>query len=134
MNVTNLMIEDHKMIGGLINKVVESKDKEDFKKMMWALEKHLFVEEKAVLMSYRPTDDEGKKMIAHVLEDHVKILDIVHNLEISFDSCEVDFNELEAFLKNHEILEETILYPRLDKEMPEDDRQVLIDRIKSVEL
>ena len=86
ISILSLMIRDHCKIENLINDL-EIKSKQDFESMTkafnkfeWDLEKHIFIEEKAIFTSYKPTDViEGYKMLPELTKQHNYIINTLNN-------------------------------------------------------
>ena len=101
------MIKDHSKIEKLINNL-EEKTKEDFESMVkafnkfeWELEKHIFIEEKAIFTSYNPKDViEGYKMLPELTKQHNYIINTLNNditLRCFFTRTLIKFNK---FIRN----------------------------------
>ena len=143
MNTTailDLMVQDHaKLLKEL--SIVEKNIKEDpmaakpaFRKFEWNLQKHIFVEERAIFTSYNP-DYIGTmyKNISDIKKQHnsiLKKLDSMRNIENQDLLCVIDFKKI---LVKHKNYEETNIYPVLDQEISEDEKRSIIERIKEIE-
>ena len=75
------MVRDHCKIEKLIDELEVDVDKdyptisESFNKFEWNLEKHIFIEEKAIFTSYKPDDIvEGYRMLPELTKQHNVIL------------------------------------------------------------
>ena len=84
-NIVALMVKDHCKIEQLIEELVANAEKDypvimkSFEKFEWNLEKHIFVEEKAIFKYYNPEDViEGYKMLPQVTKQHNVILNELH--------------------------------------------------------
>ena len=85
--ITAVMVRDHCKIKNLLDDF-EEKTKQDHKAMVksfhkfeWELEKHLFVEEKAIFTTYDPEDvTEGYKMLPELTKQHNVILNKLSNM------------------------------------------------------
>ena len=101
------MIKDHCKIEGLLDELEEDAKKghnnmkKSFKRFEWELEKHLFVEERAVFTKYSPTDvSEGYKMLPVVTKHHNFILNKLNNWRNDVQNRRniTDVSELKEFL------------------------------------
>jgi hemerythrin-like domain-containing protein len=137
--ILDLMVRDHQKINEIL-KCINGCDSfepkcRDLNKLRWSLEKHIFTEEKAILTKYEPTDDEGQRMLAHIVDDHEKILRLLKSMEVELkEKQNVDISEMMELLDKHESLEEDILYPRLEGELPQEVKQEIIERIANVDI
>jgi hypothetical protein len=86
VSILSLMIKDHRKLEQLINDL-EEKNKGDFDEMRkafhkleWELEKHIFIEEKAIFTDYSPEDvTEGYKMLPELTNQHNFIVNKLNN-------------------------------------------------------
>ena len=135
------MIKDHCKIEKLIDDLEENLDANRakiidlFDKFEWALEKHVFVEEKAIFLSYKPDDvNEGYKMLPELTKQHNEILnrlDIMRR-EVHSKGTINDIYGLKRFIIKHKIYEEKEVYPNLDLALNDDQKKDIIDKIEQV--
>ena len=133
-----LMVKDHCKIEKLLDQLEESTKKDQstmiklFNKFEWELEKHIFVEEKAIFTSYNPKDiSEGYKMLPELTKQHNYIVnqlniwrkDVRNKRKIN------NFYEFKKFLIKHKDFEEKEVYPNLDQSLNEEQKKHIIDRI-----
>ena len=138
LNILSLMVNDHNEIESLIGEFDESIDKDydemkkAFEKFEWKLEKHLFVEEKAIFTFYEPIDvSEGYKMLPVIMKQHNFILNSLHQMRKNVNNGLVpkDHLKLKDFLHKHKNYEEKEVYPKLDEVLSKEQKQQIIDRI-----
>ncbi|MBU0497206.1 MAG: hemerythrin domain-containing protein [Candidatus Thermoplasmatota archaeon] len=138
--ILDLMIKDHGRLISLLNKVEKSisKDSESaikaFDAFEWAFEKHVFTEEKAIFTSYQPKNVSiGFKMLPELIKEHNEIINRLRVMRrdalIGHSSDFVGFKEL---LFRHKTFEEEELYPKMDQELSEADKQRIINRIQEM--
>ena len=140
--ILDLMIRDHQQI--LANLAdVEHNINKDFNQMknyfhrfQWNLEKHFFVEERAIFLSYFPDESSEKyHYFSELMDQHEKIFDSIKSMRNKLEILEP--NELMNFKKmliKHKIFEEKQIYPVIDEEIDESEKQYIIDRIRDVRL
>ena len=140
--ILDLMIRDHQQI--LANLAdVEHNINKDFNQMknyfhrfQWNLEKHFFVEERAIFLSYFPDESsENYHYFSELMDQHEKIFDSIKSMRNKLEILER--NELMNFKKmliKHKIFEEKQIYPVIDEEIDESEKQYIIDRIRDVRL
>lgn len=141
IGILHLMVKDHCKIEKLLDKLEENIEKdysimrESFNKFEWELEKHLFIEEKAIFTSYNPEDvSEGYKMLPELTKQHNYIINQLNNWrnKIRKKKKICGFFEFKKFLMNHKEFEEKEVYPRLDESLGETQKQQIINRINEI--
>ncbi|KYK24850.1 hypothetical protein AYK24_05540 [Thermoplasmatales archaeon SG8-52-4] len=140
-SILKIMIKDHCKIEELINNL-ENSSKLDygsmnkaFNKFEWELEKHIFIEEKAIFTSYNPDDViEGYKMLPELTKQHNYILNNLNNWrkDIRKRRTITDIYSLKEFIIKHKNFEEEKVYPKLDESLTEDVKQNIIEKIKEI--
>ena len=138
VSILALMVKDHCKIDNLITKLEELKDdKEEFKKAFnkfeWELEKHIFAEEKAIFTSYKPEDvNEGYKMLPELTKQHNFILNNLSNIKKYYiiNKKIEDFFQFKNLLLNHRKFEENEVYKQLDKELNNEQKNLIIKDIE----
>jgi len=136
-NITFLMINEHKKIREIFNKFEREQNSEKkeglYNKFKWAIEKHLFVEEKAIFTFSQNISGRIVSDIFRLMDEHGDILNLIKDIEYNLDKkIEPVFSELKEILKNHEKFEEETFYPELDKMLNNQQKAELIERIKEV--
>jgi hemerythrin superfamily protein len=124
-----LFIEIEKHIDRDINSLLKSIDE-----FSWKVEKHYFVEEKAIFTKYESEDkNEGYSMIPMVIKQHDEILKKLQLFKKSIiHKKDFDFQGFKEMLKNHKDFEEGNLYPKLEQELPESEKNEIIQRINEI--
>jgi hemerythrin-like domain-containing protein len=140
-NILPIMVKDHYKIHGLLNDF-EEKTKQNHGELLksfytfeWELEKHLFIEEKAIFTLYSPEDiTEGYKMLPELTKQHNKILNMLNNLrqDVLHKRPILDIYEFKEFLTKHKNFEEQEVYPRLDKTLDPSQKEFIVHRINEV--
>ncbi len=140
--ISELMVKDHNLIMQNIKDLEDMKERDityinklfnDFK---WNLEKHFFVEERAVFTFYNPEKvDESYEIFVNLTKQHTDILEEVENIQKKLQKWEpFDFEDLKKLLVSHKTLEENNLYPVLDQEISEGEKRFIIERIEDIRL
>jgi hemerythrin superfamily protein len=138
--ILDLMVKDHARLVGLLNTVETNVEKERktlieaVDKFNWHLEKHIFTEEKAIFTQYSPTDvTEGYAMVPTLIKEHNVILNKMDLLRKDImKQRPIDFYAFKELLINHKNFEEEKVYPQLDQELDEIQKQRIVDRIKEI--
>jgi len=138
--ILDVMVKDHNHLVKYL-KDVENNLTSDFQILLnlfnrfkWNLEKHFFVEERAIFTSYNPNNIEnGYHYFSELSKKHTIILEKVESLGKSIQMGEsLDFSELKTLLLKHQKYEEEKVYPVLDLEIDEGEKHLMIERINDV--
>lgn len=138
--ILDLMIKDHGKIVKLLLDVEKSIGMElvsimkVFDTFEWELEKHIFIEEKAIFTSYKPTNIvEGYKMVPELIQQHN---DILNRLRVMRKNLmwqrPVDYDEFKELIMAHKTFEEASLYPKLDQELDVSQKEEIIKKIREI--
>jgi len=138
--ILDLMIKDHGKIVKLLLDVEKSIGMELISTMKvfdtfeWELEKHIFIEEKAIFTSYKPTNIvEGYKMVPELIQQHN---DILNRLRVMRKNLmwqrPIDNNEFKELIMAHKTFEEVSLYPKLDQELDVSQKEEIIKKIREI--
>jgi hemerythrin superfamily protein len=138
--ILDVMIKDHSKIVKLLVDVEKSIGMElvstmkVFDTCAWEIEKHIFIEEKAIFTSYNPTNiTEGYKMVPELIIQHN---DILNRLQVMRKDLmwqrPVKYQEFKELIIAHKTYEEASLYPKLDQELNPAQKQEIIKRILEI--
>ena len=138
--ILDLMVGDHGRLITLLNQVEKTLNQESesvikaFDSFEWALEKHIFTEEKAIFTSYNPDNvSKGFKMLPNLVKEHNEILNRLRVIRRTLLSSQTsDFRVFKELLLKHKGFEEEELYPLIDQELSEKDKQGIINRIQEI--
>ena len=135
-SIIGLMLKDHEKIVDYLNKVEESghPDIEAFLKFEWHLKKHICIEEKAIFISYQPSDDSKEEEIFNKLsKEHTIIMDLLDKiLDESFPRGNINFKKLKKILAVHKKFEENEIYPKMEDKLDDKNKQEIIDKITEI--
>ena len=134
------MVNDHKMIMKKLLEVKKHQTKdfetllEKFNNFEWYLEKHFFVEERAIFTSYNASlIKEGQYLFDEISKQHTRILETVESLRDRLRmNKSFDITTLVEMLTDHKIHEEHNVYPLLDEHIQEGEKRLMIERIEDV--
>ncbi len=138
--ILDYMVRDHGKIIKLLVDIEKNlgKDKVSLMRVFdafeWSLEKHLFTEEKAIFTSYSPVNiSQGYVMVPELIKEHNQILNQARILRKELlRQKTVDFESFKQMLTKHKTFEEEHLYPRLDQELDENQKKMIIDRLSEI--
>lgn len=135
------MKQDHHEIESMIDRLEEALDgsydimKNQFEQFEWKLEKHLFVEEKAIFTFYEPSDTvQGFQMLPTLMTQHNYIINELNKMrkDVANGKNPLGLEELKLFLMKHRNYEERDVYPKLEDTLTTDQKKQVIDRIKEI--
>jgi len=139
-SILELMTTDHSKILKLLHDVEKSAGMElvsvmkVFDTFEWELEKHIFTEEKAIFTSYSPKNIvEGYKMVPELIQQHNDILNRMRVMRKDLLwNRPVQYHEFKEFIVAHKTFEEVSLYPKLDQELTDSQKQEIIKKIREI--
>lgn len=135
--VSSVMIKDHLRILSLLH-VFEQSDGDSkfgsFDTLKWNLEEHISAEENVVFASFNDKEKkEQYNLFVEISRQHTLVLNELAALhEQMYRGMNVDGFQLREQLIKHQKFEEQLLYPRLDKELTEEERYSILDRIPEI--
>ncbi len=132
MDISDLLLRDHFKIEKLLSEFKMSIGSPEagkkFDRFKWELEKHIFIEERVIFTFVRPEDNEDFAAIPKLEREHDEILDLMKSIEK--DTKEEDVLKLQNSLMKHKNFEDEVLYPKLDVELNDEQKKIIIKRIK----
>ena len=138
--ILDVMVKDHNRLMNYL-KDVKNNLESDFEVLLklfntfeWNLEKHFFVEERAIFTSYNPDYiEDGHQLFTNLSKQHTNILEKVESLRKRLRMGKsIDVSDLEEILLKHKTYEEKNVYPVLDLEISEGEKRFMIERINEV--
>jgi hemerythrin-like domain-containing protein len=134
--IFNIMEMQHEFIESLLSDFEDFRDKslpesgEVLNLFVWNLEKHIFLEEKILYSIYSIWDGNIEGMF-EILGDHGEIMIFIKKIKSS-DFGKSDISALRELLENHFALEETILYPNLEKVLNSEQKKFIVERAQEI--
>jgi hemerythrin-like domain-containing protein len=132
----NAVLQEHEVIKYLLDefeifyKENSLKANEILEVFIWNLEKHMFLEENILYSTHSVWDGNIEGMF-EILGDHGNIMVFIKKIKSSdFDNSDIFL--LRELLENHFALEETILYPKLEKALNIEQKKLFIERAQEV--
>jgi hemerythrin superfamily protein len=140
--ILDLMVKDHHRILEYLKDVENNLGRDfgfisnSFNTFQWNLEKHFFVEERAIFLTYIPEDAAQEyDFFSDLMDQHTELLEKIKTLRKKLQRREpFDLNELKTFLVKHKTFEERNIYPLLDQKLDESEKDFIIDRIKDIRI
>ncbi len=136
--ITYFMLKEHAKIDSKIIDVENSlNNKDEMKSLLnelkWLLDKHFFIEEKVIFNIYSKLKEDESQDIIELLKQHKDILWLIKNIQNpSVSNIKVKIKELKDILRIHTKIENNVFYPNLDKELDENSRKIILERIEDV--
>ena len=137
--ISDLMLEEHERLEKFLNNFTESLDndfnkaKDAFNILKWNLEKHMFVEEKAIFSLFEKITGEDSNDTFQIMQEHQKEEEMIKNIENKLNNNEKpEVSEFVEFLKNHILAENEFFYPKLDSLLNNQQRQELAERVEEI--
>jgi hemerythrin superfamily protein len=136
------MVKDHHRLMNYLKKVEDTleddhqKLKDAFDRFRWNVEKHFFVEERAIFTFFNPDKiHEGYHVFSNLSKQHTAILQKIDALEKKVQQeASIDVHEIKDLLMNHKKYEERQVYPTLDEEIAEGEKRFMVERIQEIQL
>lgn len=132
--IFKIMIKEHEVIESLLNDFEKTQEKNHeeakiiFQTFIWNVEKHIFLEEKLFYSVYSVWNGNIEGMF-EILEEHGQIIVLINKIKNSYPNKN-SILLLKELLRDHFALEETILYPNLEKVLDGEQKEFLIERIQ----
>ena len=132
--IPEIMLKDHARIHNLLQEVkykISEKTKDSeylFIRLKWTLEKHFFVEEKVIFTIYSESELGEIEELNHLINEHKDALLLVKKIDNNFNNPKEYIEDLDKLLSAHAKFEDEIFYPRLEEELPEEQKQLIEDR------
>ena len=140
-NILNLMVAHHALLYTLFTlfrdelKDKSLKAKSTLSELRWETQKHFFVEEKAIF-DFVIMENYGVLATINQLKDeHLTMLnDLRKFLDNSLEATNEELDNFHNLMESHRKIEEGKLYPKLDKELPPEQKAQIISRINEIPL
>ena len=138
--ILDVMVKDHNHLMRYLEDVKKN-IKSDFDVLLksfntfeWNLEKHFFVEERAIFTWYNPEFvDEGYKLFLDLTKQHTALLEKLRLLKKDLQNNKTpDFTDFKNMLMKHKNYEEKNVYPTLDQQIDEGEKFFIIERINEI--
>ena len=137
--IAEMMLKEHGKINSMLaefeklSEINFEESKNIFIKFKWNLEKHFFVEEKVIFSIYISSSGKENDEIINLLKEHKDILWLIAKIEESLKRNNTpEIFELREMLRKHVGFENDFFYPKLDKELNERDRLLILERSEDI--
>lgn len=130
-SIQTLMLKEHGKINSLLIDFERNPSEKTFNDFKWQLEKHLFVEEKVIFEIYEKSTDTEIEDLNKLLIEHKDILWLIKGIEDEKEH-KSRISILKKILPQHARFEDEIFYPRLDEELDEEKKKLIIERCSEI--
>ena len=125
------MLQEHKEINQILENL--EKNNQDSKKLLdkikFSLEKHFFIEEKIIFKIY--SLNKNNENILDLIKEHKDILWLINKLKENLKKeLNLELSDLKELLVSHIKFENEFFYPKLEKELDKETKNLIIDRYK----
>jgi hypothetical protein len=134
-SIFELMIKDHKKIIKLLDEVEKDGylNFDAFCRFKWHLEKHIFIEEKAIFIYHHRANDDEINIYEKLSNEHTIILNLLDKiLKDSFPKGNINYHKLKHLLFSHKKFEEKNIYPKFDKEISDFEKSKILNKIMEI--
>jgi len=133
IEVSKLMLCEHERIEKLLEElekaVLGKKNiEESFSKFKWTLEKHMFLEEKAIFSAFVKESEVDD--IFRLMNEHGDIMRLVSKIEKEIPNTDID--ELKVAMIDHVDFENTHFYPKLDELLSESQKKEISEKCREI--
>lgn len=103
-----------------------------FDRFKWELEKHFFIEEKAIFAICNLEASE-MQIMENIVEDHKIFLNSLKNIEVDLaQGKKINISKFQEMLIKHKSFEDSVLYPKLDELLTKEQKEEIFKRIKGI--
>jgi hemerythrin-like domain-containing protein len=134
--ISQIMKRHHYLIEGELNRFIKYQNKPNvfptlFNKFKWEIEKHFFLEEKAIFTFIESENQDIYEISKGLIDAHRELLKNLKEIEDRMkNKKESDLLKFKELLINHRDFEEKSFYPKLDEELDDCKKSQIIDRIE----
>ncbi|WP_457556789.1 hemerythrin domain-containing protein [Candidatus Harpocratesius sp.] len=136
LSIAKKFSEDHDHILETLLKYINNNSSREenprfLKEFIWMVERHFYLEEKAILHFFQIDADIEKQFLIRLYHEHSSILKILNRIRknISYDpylTIEAAMSELKVLVANHKKFEMENFYIQMDKRLAEHQRAYLL--------
>ena len=137
-SISEIMLRHHYKIDKLyhrLEKGIEQKSENlvaTFDKFKWELERHFFIEEKAIFQLHYSENEKSNKIREQLMEEHSILRRIIDRIENDLlNNREIDLYGFRKKLLKHKEFENREFYPRLDEELDDSRKKIIIERLSN---
>lgn len=133
------MLKEHRKMDNLLSDFGReiARDFEEskirFSEFVWCLQKHFFLEEKAIFVMGDKLIGEDVVNVFELMKEHGEIMELVKNIEEGINTgVKVDISSLRTLILKHAAFEDKYFYPELDETLDIETKEQIISKIKQM--
>jgi len=137
-SIAETMVKHHVKIDKLLHEFKNEIKQKDapligaFNKFKWELERHFFIEEKAIFQLHYSENEKSNKIREQLMEEHSILRRIIDRIENDLlNNREIDLYGFRKKLLKHKEFENREFYPRLDEELDDSRKKIIIERLSN---
>ena len=137
--IARIMLADHNKIDKLLKNFIDNQDKDIeyqykiFDIFSIKLERHFALEEQAIYAFSGITDDNDKILMTELTQEHEEMRKMAARIKNAIMTKQpIDLDNLKQTLIQHRKIEDTNLYPKLDKSLNEEEKKYITERISEM--
>ena len=138
LSISELMMKHHYNIDKILGKFTkELKEKSilnmgTFNKFKWELEKHFFMEEKAIFQLHYSNNEKTNTITTQLKSEHDHMIAELEKIEANIKlGKSFNFTDLRKMIIDHKNYENREFYPLLDDELEDDRKELIIQRLSN---
>lgn len=138
-SITHMMAKEHERLKRLLHLAfsggafVDQRHQRIFNQFKANLEKHVFLDEKAILETVGVENEENAEEMAELLEENNRIIKIADQIERDLqDGITPDISILEEELDLEEEIEKEVLYDRLEEDLDPKQKSEFKKELKQI--
>ena len=138
-SIPSIMLKEHNKIKIFLDRFEQElnenfhSSEKTFIEFKWSLEKHFFIEEKVIFTVLRTLNEEENEDMFNLLKEHKDMLFLIKNIEEHFfRNIKPDIRDLKKTLLSHAGFENEFFYPKLEMELNEKQKCLIIEQCKAV--
>ncbi len=138
LSISEIMMKHHFNIDkilALFTKELKEKsmvNKRTFNKFKWELEKHFFLEEKAIFQLHYSNNKQTNTITERLKSEHDEMIKELEKIEVNLNlNKSIDFSDLRKMIIEHKNYENREFYPLLDDELEDDRKDLIVERLAS---
>lgn len=133
-----VMLNDHKYLDKLLKAIIDgfgmskSEMKRSFEYFSAKLEQHFIVEEQAIFSFSHLGSDANQSIIRGLLAEHGEMRGYMLSFKDKIGDKDLNISPFVNILRDHQNKENDVLYEKLDKELKENEKDYIINKIESL--
>ncbi len=135
-SIQKLMLGEHNALGVLLDKFEKNLEKDieeakkAFNRLKWILERHFFIEEKAIFIFLHNEKGDEVANIFQLMQEHGTLLEFMNEIDERLEDNGIpDISKFKGLLLAHRTFENDVFYPRLDEELGIEQKAEILEKI-----